>query len=92
MTDPTTSPPSGSRETAASIASGICDDGMTPYVSGVNCIDCGRFVGRDGSIEIDFEEMSSTVASVEGTCRCCIDRTWNAEVDAERRHLAELTS
>lgn len=49
-------------------------DGMTEYVPGVNCLHCGRFVGRDGSIEVEHFEMSSTVASVEGECGRCLER------------------
>lgn len=74
------------------ITSGLCDDGMTPFVPGINCIDCGRFVGRDGYIGIEHFEMSSVVASVEGQCRRCIDVEYDREVAAERRHLTELTT
>lgn len=45
-----------------------------PYHSGVNCMECGRFVGTDGSIETTHEEMSSTIAYVEGTCARCLDK------------------
>lgn len=55
------------------ITSGFCADG-TDFVPGINCLECGRFVGRDGSIEIECFEMSFTVASVEGTCARCLRR------------------
>lgn len=51
---------------------GTCDDGMTPYVPGIPCGECGRFVGRDGYIGINHFEMSSEVASVEGECARCL--------------------
>lgn len=54
---------------------GLMDDEMTPYIPGVNCIECGRFVGRDGSIEVEHFEMSSEVASVAGECVTCLRRT-----------------
>jgi hypothetical protein len=57
--------------TVMQIVSGVCDDGISWYVPGVNCFDCGRFVGRDGYIGIETFEMSSTVASVEGQCARC---------------------
>jgi hypothetical protein len=44
---------------------------MTPYVPGINCLKCGRFVGRDGWIGIDHFEMSSEIAYVEGECSRC---------------------
>ena len=62
---------SGDYET--NIASGVCEDDR-PFVPGINCMECGRFVGRDGAIEITHFEMSSEVASVEGTCGRCIRR------------------
>ena len=43
-----------------------------PYLPGVNCCECGRFVGRDGCIEIETFEMSNTIASVDGTCARCL--------------------
>jgi hypothetical protein len=52
-----------------------CDSYDRPYVPGVNCMECGLFVGRDGSIEVDHFEMSSEIASVEGTCAQCLRRT-----------------
>lgn len=70
----------------------LMDDGMTPYWPGVNCIDCGRFVGRDGHISVEYFEMSTEVASVDGTCKRCMAREYNREVEAERRHLRELTT
>ncbi len=54
------------------IISGLCDDEMSAYVPGINCIDCGRFVGRDGWIGVGYFEMSNEVAYVEGLCRCCL--------------------
>jgi hypothetical protein len=51
---------------------GLMDDEMTPYLLGVNCLHCGRFVGRDGWISVDYFEMSSEVASVEGQCGKCL--------------------
>lgn len=50
------------------------DDEMTDFIPGVNCIHCGRFVGRDGHIGVGYFEMSSEVAYVEGECRRCLDR------------------
>lgn len=60
--------------TVGQIAHGLCDDEMTPYVPGVNCFECGRFVGRDGYIGFDHFEMSDQLASVEGQCRRCLGR------------------
>jgi hypothetical protein len=68
------------REYIADIAAGVMDHGYGPYVPGVNCWTCGRFVGRDGHIEIEHFEMSDEVASVAGQCgRCC-----TAETERER--------
>jgi hypothetical protein len=50
-------------------------------VPGINCLDCGRFVGRDGHIFIEYFEMSGEGASVEGRCRRCLD--------AEHRRLTK---
>jgi hypothetical protein len=47
-------------------------DSFMPYVPGVNCNACGRFVGRDGHIGVETFEMSSVVASVDGTCARCL--------------------
>jgi hypothetical protein len=66
-------------ESTADIMSGYMDDGY-PYVPGLNCGNCGRFVGRDGSIEIGHFEMSDEVAYVSGTCRRCCQ----LEAEAER--------
>jgi hypothetical protein len=74
------------------ITSGICDDGISAFVPGVNCLDCGRFVGRDGYIGIEYFEMSNEVASVEGQCRRCLDAEHDRQVEAERRHLTELVT
>lgn len=49
-------------------------DEMTPYFPGVNCIHCGRFVGRDGAINIEYWEMSTVVASLDGECARCLAR------------------
>lgn len=48
-------------------------DGMTEYTPRVNCITCGRFVGKDGSLNYEYFEMSSEIASLDGECRRCID-------------------
>lgn len=45
-----------------SMASGVMDDGFSPFVPGVNCVDCGRFIGRDGSIRCI--ERASTAEAV----------------------------
>lgn len=66
-------------QTISQIATGLCDDGEMPYVPGVNCVDCGKFVGRDGCIEIAHREMSGAVASVEGTCGACMMKASAAE-------------
>ena len=50
------------------VAYGLMDDGMTAYIPGINCVECGRFVGRDGWISVGYFEMSSEVAYVEGVC------------------------
>lgn len=55
------------------ISRGETDDGW-PFVPGVQCFECGRFVGRNGYIGIGTFEMSSEVAYVEGHCRRCMDR------------------
>jgi hypothetical protein len=38
----------------------------------VNCIHCGRFIGRDGAIYIETWEMSSEIASMDGECGRCL--------------------
>lgn len=52
---------------------GWCLNMMQPWFPGISCCSCGRFVGRDGSIEVEHFEMSFTIASVDGECRRCID-------------------
>lgn len=59
------------RQYISDIAAGFMADGMSPFVPGINCWTCGRFVGRDGWIEITHFEMSNEVASVEGQCGRC---------------------
>lgn len=58
-------------ETTYDIVRGACDDGM-PYVPAVHCRRCGKFVGRNGSIEIEHFGMSNEVASVTGECARCL--------------------
>lgn len=58
-------------DTMGTLVRGTCDDGQ-PYVPGVNCMTCGRFVGRDGWIGIECFETSFEVASVEGECARCM--------------------
>lgn len=41
-------------------------------VAGVNCSRCGRFVGRDGLIEVERIDSSCEVAVVGGTCARCV--------------------
>lgn len=53
---------------------GYTDDGLSEFWPGVNCIECGCFVGRDGQISIEHFEMSMEVASVDGTCARCLAR------------------
>jgi hypothetical protein len=48
------------------------------WVPCVNCIHCGKFVGRDGYIHIEHFEMSSEVASVDGECRECLGASRDA--------------
>lgn len=47
-------------------------DGMTEFWPGIQCHCCHRFVGTDGSIEVEHFEMSRRVASVDGTCGPCL--------------------
>lgn len=65
-------------------AHGPMDSGMGPYTPGVHCIDCGRFEGRDGWIEVEFFEMSNEIASVAGQCRRCVDRELEKEKEGMR--------
>lgn len=51
---------------------GLMDTGAD-YVPGVPCCVCGRFVGRDGLIHVETFEMSNEIASLDGTCRRCLD-------------------
>jgi hypothetical protein len=60
---------------------GLMHDGMTPYVPGTNCLDCGRFVGRDGYIGIGHFEMSNEIAWVEGQCARCLKAEREARPD-----------
>jgi hypothetical protein len=64
--------PDGERAWSSEPDPRYCDDGRD-FVPGVGCGDCGRFVGRDGSIELGYFEMSNQIAYVEGTCRRCSD-------------------
>lgn len=43
-----------------------------PYYPGVNCLHCGRFVGRDGWFSVEHWEMSSEIASLDGECGRCL--------------------
>lgn len=42
------------------------------FIPGLNCVDCGRFVGTDGSTRATYFEMSSEIAYVEGICARCL--------------------
>lgn len=42
------------------------------FIPGVNCVDCGRFVGTDGSTMATCFEMSNEIAYVEGVCARCL--------------------
>ena len=42
----------GTVDGQAEWGSGLMDDEMTPYVPGINCLQCGRFVGRDGWVSV----------------------------------------
>jgi hypothetical protein len=75
-------------ETRAQIVRGYCDDHETEYVPGVNCLDCGKFVGRDGHIEIATFESSSVVAYVEGTCGKCARRAYSEQIARAARYRA----
>lgn len=65
---------------------GMMTCGLREYHPGINCWDCGRFVGRDGHIEIEHAEMSSSILSIGGQCRRCADRSCSihGHVDCER--------
>ncbi len=56
---------------------GSPEDAAGPNAPAVNCMGCGRFVGRDG---------------IDGQCRRCIEDQYNREAEAERRHLSELVT
>lgn len=71
-------------ETAQMITRGCTDDDR-PFVPGLNCLDCGRFVGRDGYVGIETFEMSGEVASVEGMCARCVRREAEHDAAAEQR-------
>jgi hypothetical protein len=60
------------RSTPSESGMGWCLNGYTPYLSGVPCWSCGKFVGRDGYIGVEHFEMSMEIASVEGQCVRCI--------------------
>jgi hypothetical protein len=51
---------------------GVMDNGITLFTPGVNCIHCGRFIGRDGALYYEYFEMSSELASLDGYCGRCI--------------------
>lgn len=61
-----------SREVYVSTISNGEDLNGRPYVAGIPCCECGKFVGRDGVIHIETFEMSNVVASVDGTCGRCL--------------------
>ena len=42
------------------------------FIPGVNCVDCGRFVGTDGSTIFFKLEMRYEIAYVEGVCARCL--------------------
>lgn len=49
---------------------GLALDG-SPFFPGTQCVDCFRFVGRDGHFSVEHFEMSSEIASVEAYCKHC---------------------
>lgn len=56
-------------------------DGDQPFFPSTPCIHCGKFVGRfDGYFNVEYFEMSSTIASMDAEHRDCA-----ARVEAERR-------
>lgn len=75
-------------ETVQSIVSGLMTDGCSWFVPGVNCMSCGRFVGRDGWIGIQTFEMSTEVASVEGECRRCLAKAGVGDILGQPAHLS----
>lgn len=47
-------------------------DGHTPYIPGVPCVDCGRFVGSDGAYSYETPDMTLDQVGLEGTCGRCL--------------------
>jgi hypothetical protein len=81
--------PEQARETPSESGYGVTLDGWTAYWPGVQCMECCRFVGRDGRFEIDRFEMSSAIASVEATCGRCMRLPLQAFDDEHDRRLAD---
>jgi hypothetical protein len=50
----------------------LMDNGITVFTPGVNCITCGRFIGRDGALYYEYFEMSDELAGLDGYCGRCI--------------------
>lgn len=51
---------------------GLMLSGLSPYFPGISCVKCGKFVGRDGHMDVEYWENSFEVASVDGTCLKCL--------------------
>jgi hypothetical protein len=51
---------------------GWCDNEMAPFFPGVPCVNCGKFIGRDGHFDVEHFEMSLEIASVDGECGRCL--------------------
>lgn len=52
---------------------GYTNDGEYPFFPGVPCLHCGRFVGRDGIFNVEFFEMSNTLASMDAEHHACAE-------------------
>jgi len=44
-----------------------------PYISGMNCCKCGRFIGKDGNCDIGYDEYMGGYEIGYPTCRKCLD-------------------
>lgn len=57
-------------ETTAQIQRGWCDDELAPFVPGINCLVCGRFVGS-GTTAVAARALGLRCVAIEAEEKWC---------------------
>ncbi|MDD4972320.1 MAG: hypothetical protein PHT07_23065 [Paludibacter sp.] len=59
------------------------DNHGRPYIPGMNCDECGRFVGKDGDCDISYDFDSDGYEIGYPTCAKCLSRQSGSEWGTE---------